>query len=50
MINHPIKVSSVAQVGPKRAPGLGEHGSEILRELGYEEHQIESMKGKGVIG
>ena len=50
VINHPIQVSSVEQVGPKRAPGLGEHGSEILRELGYEEHQIESMKGKGVIG
>ena len=50
VINHPIKISSVQQVGPKKAPGLGEHGPEILRELGYEEHQIESMKGKGVIG
>ena len=50
VINHPIKISSVEQVGPKKAPGLGEHGPEILRELGYEEEQIELMKDNGDLG
>ena len=50
IINHPIKISNVDQVGPKKAPELGEHGPEILRELGYDERQIEVMRGNGVIG
>ena len=49
IINHPIKVSSVRQVGPKKAPGLGEHGPEILRALGYNDDQIDTMLEQGVI-
>ena len=49
IINHPIKVSSVRQVGPKKAPGLGEQGPEILRGLGYNDDQIDTMLEQGVI-
>tara|TARA_B100000902_G_scaffold358522_1_gene373665 strand:+ start:49 stop:543 length:495 start_codon:yes stop_codon:yes gene_type:complete len=49
IINHPVKVSSVDQVGPRKAPELGEHGTEILKELGYNDAQIEAMLEQRVI-
>ena len=49
VINHPIKVSSVPPVGPRRAPALGEHSAEILHELGYDDAAIRSMAENGVI-
>ena len=49
IINHPVKVSSLDQVGPRKAPELGEHGTEILKELGYNDAQIEAMLEQRVI-
>ncbi|NJN52122.1 MAG: hypothetical protein HC809_10470 [Gammaproteobacteria bacterium] len=49
IINHPVKVSSLAQVGPRRAPELGEHTSEILRTLGYTDTEIDELRAKGAI-
>lgn len=49
ILNHPIKITSVAQVGPKRAPDLGEHSEEILKELGYSDDAVSGMKERGVI-
>ena len=49
IINHPIKISNVAQVGPKRAPELGEHSEEILDSVGYTEAEIQALRDKGVI-
>ena len=48
IINHPIKISNLDQVGPKRAPELGEHTDEILQSLGYSHQQILALKDKGV--
>jgi crotonobetainyl-CoA:carnitine CoA-transferase CaiB-like acyl-CoA transferase len=47
IITHPVKVTSVAQVGPRRAPALGEHGREILAELGYSPDEIDALVSQG---
>ena len=49
VLNHPIKITSVPQVGPKRAPDLGEHSDEILKELGYSDEAVSGMKERGVV-
>ena len=49
IINHPLKISNVMQVGPKRAPEVGEHSDEILKDLGYTDEVISTMRDKGVI-
>jgi crotonobetainyl-CoA:carnitine CoA-transferase CaiB-like acyl-CoA transferase len=41
-ISSPIQVHGVKKVSAKRAPELGEHNEEILRELGFEPQQIAS--------
>ena len=49
VVNHPIKATSVESVAPKRAPRLGEHSVEILRELGYDDGAIRAMADDGAI-
>ncbi|MDH3644587.1 MAG: CoA transferase [Gammaproteobacteria bacterium] len=49
LLNHPIKVAGVPQVDARRAPELGEHGAEVLRELGYADARIVELQARGVI-
>ena len=49
LLNHPIKVTSVPPVGPRRGPDLGEHTSDILAELGYDDAAIDAMRKEGVV-
>lgn len=49
LIRHPIQVSAVQPVTPKRAPDLGEHSAEILQELGYSDESIAVFRDKGAI-
>ncbi len=49
IVNHPVKISNVAQVGPKRAPEMGEHTSQILQGLGYSDNEIQEFRNKGVV-
>ncbi|HJP49468.1 MAG TPA: CoA transferase, partial [Pseudomonadales bacterium] len=50
IINHPVKVSTVPQVGPTRAPELNEHADEILSELGYADDDISTLREEGALG
>ncbi|MEM9655179.1 MAG: CoA transferase [Actinomycetota bacterium] len=49
LIKHPITVTSAPQVDPGRAPSLGEHGPEILAELGYSPEDIDELVSRSVI-
>ena len=48
-ISSPIQVHGVSKVSAKRAPELGEHNEEILRELGFDAKQIDSFFTSGAV-
>lgn len=48
-IGHPVKFSKTPG-GPKApTPLLGQHNDEMLRELGYQENEIESLRKEGIL-
>ncbi|MGB6271506.1 MAG: CoA transferase [Pseudolabrys sp.] len=46
-ISSPIQVHGVAKVSAKRAPQLGEHNEEVLRELGFSAAEIDGLRTSG---
>ena len=46
-ISSPIQVHGVAKVPAKRAPQLGEHNEEVLRELGFSATEIDGLRTSG---
>jgi crotonobetainyl-CoA:carnitine CoA-transferase CaiB-like acyl-CoA transferase len=48
-ISSPINVRGIAKVPATRAPELGEHTDEILRELGFCNDEIDEFRAEGVI-
>jgi crotonobetainyl-CoA:carnitine CoA-transferase CaiB-like acyl-CoA transferase len=49
-ISSPIQVQDVKKVPAKRAPKIGEHNEEILKELQFDAKEIERLRTSGVIG
>jgi crotonobetainyl-CoA:carnitine CoA-transferase CaiB-like acyl-CoA transferase len=49
-ISSPIQVHGVTKVAAKRAPELGEHNEEILKELGFDSKEIDSFRMSGTLG
>jgi len=47
-ISSPIQVHGVTKVPAKRAPALGEHNEEILKELGFNANDIGGLRASGV--
>src|SRR6476619_4513537 len=48
-ISSPIQLHGVAKVSAKRAPGLGEHNEEILKDLGFDAQAIGALHASGAI-
>jgi formyl-CoA transferase len=48
-VSSPLKVHDVAKVAARRAPELGEHNNELLKELGFNAHEIDSFRAMGAI-
>jgi crotonobetainyl-CoA:carnitine CoA-transferase CaiB-like acyl-CoA transferase len=46
-ISSPIQVHGVAKVPAKRAPALGEHNEEVLRDLGFNTNEIDALRANG---
>jgi crotonobetainyl-CoA:carnitine CoA-transferase CaiB-like acyl-CoA transferase len=49
-ISSPIQVHGVTKVAAKRAPEIGEHNEEILKELGFDPKEIDSFRTSGTLG
>src|SRR5215471_15542915 len=48
-INSPIWVSGAKKVQPRKAPAVGEHSDEILRNAGYDEGSIRKLRASGAV-
>jgi formyl-CoA transferase len=48
-ISSPIQVHGVNKVSAKRAPEIGEHNDEVLRQLGFNPAEIEGLAASGAI-
>ena len=48
-VSNPIQILGASKVKPGAAPGLGEHGESILRELGFEDNQINWLNSSGAV-
>jgi crotonobetainyl-CoA:carnitine CoA-transferase CaiB-like acyl-CoA transferase len=48
-ISSPIQVHGVAKVSAKRAPEIGEHNDEVLRELGFSQAEIDALHAGGAV-
>src|SRR5438128_323559 len=46
-ISSPIQVHGVSKVPAKRAPALGEHNEEVLRQLGFSANEIDGLRANG---
>ena len=47
-ISSPIQVHGVAKVPAHRAPALGEHNEEVLKQLGFSASEIDGLRASGV--
>jgi formyl-CoA transferase len=48
-VSSPLKVHDVPKVAARRAPELGEHNEEVLKQLGFNAEEIDSFRASGAI-
>jgi len=48
-ISSPLQVHGVAKVPARRAPKIGEHNEEVLRQLGFSAAEVDGLRASGAI-
>ena len=48
-VNSPVQIAGVSKVAPGRAPHLGEHSEEVLRDIGFASDEIVGLFSNGVV-
>jgi crotonobetainyl-CoA:carnitine CoA-transferase CaiB-like acyl-CoA transferase len=48
-VNSPIWIDGSQKTAPRRPPGIGEHSDEVLREAGYDEAAIATLRKSGAV-
>ena len=48
-VSSPLKVHGVTKVPARRAPEIGEHNEEVLRELGFTNEEIDGLRASGAV-
>jgi formyl-CoA transferase len=48
-VSSPLNIHGVSKVTATRAPELGEHNDEVLRELGFDGDQVDELRAAGAI-
>jgi crotonobetainyl-CoA:carnitine CoA-transferase CaiB-like acyl-CoA transferase len=48
-ISSPMQVHGVTKVPARRAPGIGEHNDEVLKQLGFSAAEIGGLRASGAI-
>src|SRR5882762_6664205 len=48
-ISSPIQVHDVAKQPARRAPDLGEHNEEVLKQLGFSANEIDGLRASGAV-
>src|SRR5712691_2611949 len=48
-VSSPLKVHGAAKVPARRAPELGEHNDEILKQLGFSGDEIDGLRASGAV-
>ena len=48
-ISSPIQVHGVAKASAKRAPEIGEHNDEVLKQLGFSATEIDGLRASGAV-
>jgi formyl-CoA transferase len=48
-VSSPLKIHDVPKVAARRAPDLGEHNDELLKELGFGPDEIDGFRASGAI-
>jgi formyl-CoA transferase len=48
-ISSPIQIRDVAKVAARRAPEIGEHNEEVLKELGFDVMEIDGLRASGAV-
>jgi crotonobetainyl-CoA:carnitine CoA-transferase CaiB-like acyl-CoA transferase len=49
-VSSPFHLDDATKVAPVRAPAVGQHSEQVLREAGYAAEEIARLKGLGILG